>query len=319
MGKAERIRRTSAREKIAAQQAAARRMEARRRMFLAGGSVLAVLVIVIVLIVVKGASNTGASGTSAGAASGHTASASTTATVTKEIASVPASTLNAVGKGSGVNPLIATKGQPPLTSGGKPEMVYEGAEYCPYCAAERWAMAVALSRFGTFSGLHLIHSSNADVYTNTATLSFYKSTYTSKYLVFDPVEMYSEKQVGDGYATLQKPTATESALMTKYDGPPYVPSADSGSFPFVDIGNQYLVIGAQYLPSTLGTTSSVDSGHYGLNWTQIAGDLKNPSSPVAQAIDGTANSITAAICKITKNADTAVCSSAAATAGAGSL
>ena len=41
----------------------------------------------------------------------------------------------------------------PLTSGGKPEMLYIGAEYCPYCAAERWAMIVALSRFGTFSGL----------------------------------------------------------------------------------------------------------------------------------------------------------------------
>jgi hypothetical protein len=319
MGKAERIRRMNARERIAAQQAAARRMEARRRMFLAGGSVLAVLIVVVVLIIVKGANNTGASGTSAGATSGHTASAATTASVTKEIASVPASTLNAVGKGSGVSPLIATKGQPPLTSGGKPEMVYEGAEYCPYCAAERWAMAVALSRFGTFSGLHLIHSSNDDVYTNTATLSFYKSTYTSKYLVFDPVEMYSEKQVSDGYATLQKPTATESGLMSKYDAPPYVPSADSGSFPFVDFGNQYLIIGAQYLPSTLGTTASVDSGHYGLSWTQIAGDLKNPASPVAQGIDGAANSITAAICKITNNADAAVCSSAAATAGAGSL
>jgi len=313
MGKAERIRRMNARERIAVQQAAAQRAEARRRMFLAGGSVLGVLVIVIVLIIVKAASNTPA------AASGSAASSSTTATVTNEIAAVPASTLNSVGKGSGVSPMIATKGQPPLTSGGKPEIVYMGAEYCPYCAAERWAMAVALSRFGSFSGLHLIRSSNDDVFTNTATLSFYKSTYTSKYLVFSPVEMYSEKQVGDGYATLQKPTATESALMSKYDAPPYISSSDAGSFPFVDIGNQYLVLGAQYLPSTLGTTESVDPGHFGLSWTQIASDLKSPSSPVAKAIDGTANSITAAICKITNNSDAAVCNSAAATAGAGSL
>jgi thiol-disulfide isomerase/thioredoxin len=313
MGKAERIRRMNARERIAAQQAAAQRAEARRRMFLAGGSVLGVLVIVIVLIIVKAASNTPAS------ASGSAASSATTATVTNEIASVPASTLNSVGKGSGVSPMIATKGQPALTSGGKPEIVYMGAEYCPYCAAERWAIAVALSRFGSFSGLHLIRSSNNDVFTNTATLSFYKSSYTSKYLVFNPVEMYSEKQVGNGYATLQKPTATESALMSKYDAPPYISSSDAGSFPFVDIGNQYLVLGAQYLPSTLGTTESVDPGHFGLSWTQIAADLKSPSSPVAKAIDGTANSITAAICKITNNSDASVCNSAAATAGAGSL
>jgi hypothetical protein len=315
MGKAERIRRMNAREKIAAQQEAARRAEARRRMFLASGSVLGVLVIVIVLIIVKSTGNTTASTTS-----GPGASSATVTSVTKEIASVPASTLNAVGKGSGVSPLIPTKaGQPPLTSDGKPEVVYEGAEYCPYCAAERWAMAVALSRFGTFSGLHLIHSSNNDIFTNTATLSFYKSTYTSKYVAFDPVELYSEKPDGDGYAPLQKPTAEETLLMSKYDAPPYISSDDAGSFPFVDFGNQYLVLGAQYLPSTLGTTESIDPGHYGLSWAQIGADLKNPASPVAKAVDGAANSITAAICKITNNSDAAVCNSAAAAAGAGNL
>jgi hypothetical protein len=312
MGKAERIRRMNARERIAAQQAAARRAEARQRMFLASGSVLGVLVIVIVLIVLHGASNAPA------VASGSTATAATTTSVTKAATTVPASTLDAVGKGT-VSPLLATKGQPALTSGGKPEIVYMGAEYCPYCAAERWAMVVALSRFGSFSNLHLIHSSNNDIYTNTATFSFYKSSYTSKYLVFDPVEMFSNKPVPHGYATLQKPTAAENALMAKYDAPPYVPSTQSGSFPFVDIGNQYLVIGSQYTPSDLGTTQSVSPGHFGLTWTQIASDLKNPASPVAKDIGGAANSITAAICKITNNAPAAVCNSAAATAGAGSL
>jgi len=312
MGKAERIRRMNAREKIAAQQEAARRAEARRRMFLAGGSVLAVLVIVIVLIIVKAASNTPAT------AAGSAASSATTASVTRELTTVPASTLDAVGKGT-TNPLIPTKGQPPLTSGGKPEVLYMGAEYCPYCAAERWAMVVALSRFGTFSNLHLIRSANNDVFTNTATLSFYKSSYTSKYLVFNPVEMNSEKKVGNGYATLQKPTAAESALLTKYDAPPYIPQGSPGAIPFVDIGNQYLISGSQYLPSALGTTQSVSPGHFGLTWSQIASDVKNPSSPVAKDIDGAANSITAAICKITNNAPAAVCNSAAATAGAGSL
>ena len=195
-----------------------------------------------------------------------------------------------------------------------------GAEYCPYCAAERWAMVVALSRFGSFSNLKLIHSSSGDVYSNTSTLSFYHSSYTSKYLVFSPVEMYGEKATSSGgYNTLQKPTAAQTALMSKYDAAPYVPSADAGSFPFVDIGNQYLVIGAQYLPSNLGSTQSVDSSHYGLTWTQIAADLKNPSSSVAQGIDGAANSITAAICKIDKNAPASVCNSAAAKAGSGAL
>ena len=42
---------------------------------------------------------------------------------------------------------------PALTADGKPEVLYVGAEYCPFCAAERWPVVVALSRFGTWSGL----------------------------------------------------------------------------------------------------------------------------------------------------------------------
>ena len=49
--------------------------------------------------------------------------------------------------------------------GGKsPAMLYYGAEYCPYCAAERWAMTAALSRFGTWSELKITASSHTDVF-----------------------------------------------------------------------------------------------------------------------------------------------------------
>jgi hypothetical protein len=302
MGKAERIRRMNARERIAAQQAAARRAEARRRMFLASGSVLGVIVIVIGLIIWKNASSN-----SAGAvATGGKATAAEVSLVTKQITTVPASTLNAVGQGSGVSPLIATKGQPALVSGGKPEILYVGAEYCPYCAAERWAMTVALSRFGTFSNLRLIHSESSDIYPNTPTLSFYKSSYTSKYITFTPVEWFG--LVNNGHA-LQQRTPAEAALMAKYDAVPYVPSADAGSYPFLDIGNQYLDIGSQYLPSTLAR----------LTWAQVAADIRDPNNSVAKGVNGTANSITAAICKITKDAPAAVCNSASVRAGAGSL
>jgi thiol-disulfide isomerase/thioredoxin len=305
MGKAERIRRTNARERIAAQQAAARRAEARKRMWLASGSVLGVLAIVVGLIVWKNANSNSAS-----AAAGARATAAEESRVIKQITTVPAATLNTVGKGSGVGSLIPTSSQAALTSGGKPEIVYMGAEYCPYCAAERWAMVVALSRFGTFSNLHLIHSSSADVYPNTPTLTFYKSAYTSPYIQFSPLEMYSGKQVSKGqYATLEKPTAAETALMSKYDAPPYVQSTNAGSFPFLDIGNQYLAIGSQYLPSNLAS----------LTWSQVAADIRDPNSTVAKGVDGAANAITAAICKITKNAPAAVCNAPGTRAGAGAL
>jgi thiol-disulfide isomerase/thioredoxin len=304
MGKAERNRREGARERIAAQQAAARRAERRRQALIAGGSVLLVIAIAVVFIVVKAVRSSTAGRT-------DIADAEAIPAVAQQVASVPASTLDAVGRG-GASSMIPVSGAPALTADGKPEMVYMGAEYCPYCAAERWALAVALSRFGTFSNLHFTRSSSTDVYKNTPTLTFYKSRYSSKYLVFNPVELYTNKPDSGspaGYTTLQTPTAAESALMRKYDAPPYVPSSGTGSFPFVDIGNKYLVVGAQYVPSSLA----------GLTWSQVASQIKNPSSAVAKDVDGAANTITAAICKVTGNNPASVCSSSAAQAGSGAL
>jgi hypothetical protein len=309
MGKGERNRQQSARERIAAQQAAAKRAENRRRAIIAGSSVLAVIAIVVVLIVVKATNKPSAPGKS------PTATAALNASVISDLTTISPSVLNQVGSGpagsSAVTPLVTPVKKPAglLTSGGKPEMLYVGAEYCPFCAAERWAMAVALSRFGTFTGLHLIHSSSADIYSNTMTLSFYKSTYTSKYLTFVPVETTTENR----NVPLQNPTKAELALMNIYDAPPYVPSSEAGSYPFIDIGNQYIDDGAQYVPSVLGTNENIDASHYGLTWSQIAQDLKDPSSPVAQAILGTANHLTAAICKATHGQPGNVCSSPAVT------
>ena len=183
-----------------------------------------------------------------------------------------------------------------------------GAEYCPYCAAERWAMIVALSRFGTFSGLSTVHSASvngtgqAEPYPNTPTCTFHGSSYTSKYLTFTPVEMQTnipDKSTG-GYATLETPTAEQQALLTKYDVPPYVPSGSEGAIPFIYFGGKYIIAGASYNPT--GARRAV--------LEQIASDVKNnPSSDVAKAIGGTANYITAAICKMTGNQPASACTS----------
>ncbi len=102
---------------------------------------------------------------------------------------------------------ISTITDAALTSNGKPEMLYIGAEFCPYCAAMRWSMAVALSRFGTLWPLRGIHSSPTDVFPNTATLTFYKSSYASKYLIFTPVENETVTQ-----APLQQTTAEQQKI-----------------------------------------------------------------------------------------------------------
>jgi thiol-disulfide isomerase/thioredoxin len=218
------------------------------------------------------------------------------AAVASAITSVPASTLNAVGTGSGVTPVRPIAGhQPVLTSGGKPEVLYVGAEYCPFCAAERWALTVALSRFGTFSGLHFLHSSSTDYYPDTPTLTFYKSGYTSKYLTFTPVELETVT-----HAPLQALTASQQAVFAKYDSPPYVPAQNKQTFPFVDFGDQALINGAQYSPAALS----------GLTWSQVAAAIRNPDSTVGKEVNGAANMITAELCKLTHGQPANVCASA---------
>ena len=261
-----------------------------------------VVAAVAAMIVIKaaGTSNPPASASShlnatGGSSGAGTADTGTTALSPQVVAalSVPAATLDAVGSPSGdVLPNKIGNGSILKGADGKPLITYIGAEYCPFCAAERWSLAVALSRFGTFSNLSGTHSSVTDVYPDTQTLSFYGSSYSSPYIDFQPVEETTNQPAGAGYQTLQTPTAAQNALVAKYD--------PQGSIPFLDIANRYLITGSSFSPQVL----------QGLSRSQIAADLSVPDSPVAQAIDGTANDITAAITSVTGSQPAAVASSA---------
>jgi len=286
----------SRRERIAAQRAAARRAQTRNRLLIAGGAIVAVVAIVLGFALTSGHSSGGGSGGSGG---GTVPTGSALDHIVTTTTTVPVATSDSVGAGTASSNPTSITGAP-LTSGGKPEMLYMGAEYCPYCAAERWGMVVALSRFGTFSGLAATHSAatdgagNAEPYPNTATWTFAKSTFTSKYLTFTPVEMFTnvpDPSTG-GYTALQAPTAQQQALIGKYDA--------NGSIPFIDFGNKYLSVGASYDPAVL----------QGLTWSQIADDLHNPASPVAKGVLGTANYMTAAICGLTGNQPASACTPA---------
>jgi hypothetical protein len=304
MGKASRTKvDVSRREKIAAQRAAARKAERRRRILIASGAIVVVVVIVVVFVVVKLGSKTTPS---KAASNGPTGSA--LATVVDKVTTVPVSALNAVGNGGSqvdAKPIPVSPAVAALTANGKPEMLYLGAEYCPYCGAERWSMIVALSRFGTFSGLATVRSAVSDgaggrePFPDTPTFTFAHATYTSKYLAFSEVELSTsipDTSTG-GYTTLQQPTPAQQALLNKYDAPPYVDSSAAGAIPFLDFGNKYVSIGASYTPQVLS----------GLSWNTIATDLSNPNSSVAMAVDGTANYITAAICSMTSNQPASAC------------
>ena len=207
------------------------------------------------------------------------------ALVISTITSLPATQLEQAGTGSATNSIKKVSGSTLIGPNGKPEVFYLGAEYCPYCAAERWPMIIALSRFGTFTGLQTTTSSSTDIYPNTPTFTFRSATFASQYVAFQSVETSDRNQ-----NTLQTQTSDQQALVSKYD--------TTNSIPFVDFGNHYAFAGAMYLPDILGNMS----------WQQVADSLQQPGSPQASAILGSANLITAAICQISGQQPAAVCS-----------
>ena len=267
--------------------------------------VVLVVAAIATMVVIKAAGNSnppasasshvGAGAGAGGAGAAATADPGTTKLSPQVLAAltVPTATLDTVGSPSSV--ALPTKTGESTTAkdaAGKPLITYVGAEYCPFCAAERWSLAVALSRFGTFENLSGTHSSDTDEYPGTQTLSFYGSSYSSPYVDFQAVEEATNQPDGNSYRSLQAPTAAQTALMAKYD--------TQGSIPFLDIANRYVITGSSFSPQIL----------QGLSRSQIAADLSNPDSAVAQAIDGAANDITAAIASVTGNQPSSVGSSA---------
>jgi hypothetical protein len=185
---------------------------------------------------------------------------------------------------------------------GKPVLFYAGGEYCPFCAADRWSLIMALSRFGSFSGIETNASSTSDGYPGTPTFTFVKTTYTSPYLVFDAKEIAGATE----NTPLQSLTSGESSIFATYDVPPY--DSLQGGIPFIDFGGLYMTSGGSYDVGVLHVNQS-DSNSQALTYAQILSGLSKANSPIAQSIVGTANEYTAAICMMTNNTDKAVCSS----------
>jgi len=99
-----------------------------------------------------------------------------------------------------------------------------------------------------------------------------------------------EAQDRDGHP-LQTPTADQQQLINQYNFTGY---------PSIDIANRYLILGPLFSPDVLT----------GLSQRDIASQLSDPSSRVAQNILGSANYMTAAICAATHNQPASVCTAA---------
>lgn len=253
-----------------------------------GGGALGIVIVAVIVVVVV------ASGGHTGGGSGTPTATPVASDVLSAVTQPDPAALASIGTGgqSPTGNLTRLPGASVQTGrSGKPAVIYVGAEYCPFCAAERWVIVSALSRFGTFNHLDESTSSSTDAYPDTSTFTFVGASYTSSWVDFQPTELE-----GRDRKPLQSPSAQNADAFATYDKPPYTATAQG--FPFLDIGGRYTLSQTSFSPQLL----------QGLSWSEIASKLRNPSDPVAQAIFGNANILTAAICNATGNQPATVCS-----------
>jgi hypothetical protein len=214
-------------------------------------------------------------------------SAQITSTVINEATHISPAVYDQVGSGGVTNPIKHTGRATMVTLNNLPAFDYEGATYCPYCAAERWSIVAALSRFGTLTGLGLTQSSSTDVFPDTPTFDFETARLQSPYIAFREAEVADRS----GHA-LQTPASIVQSLDTQYNS--------GGGIPFISIGGELYTSGAGYAPSALS----------GLDWSAVGGDLANAGSNVTRAIIGNANFLTAGICVVTNGQPQDICGTA---------
>ena len=270
-------------ERQAAKRQAALEARRRRNQRYGLGSIILVIVIVATFVLVKVGG--GGSGTSSSDVS-PPAGTPIPAAVTSKLASIPLSTL-AAAPTSGVVTSPQAISDPPLKVDGKPDLLFVGAEFCPVCATERWAMYVALSKFGTFTPEPgRIHSAVGDG--DIPTLTFYKTTYSSPYFTFTPEETTTNQPDGDSYVPLQKLSPAQEKLWESH----------SDGFPWLDFGGKMELTSAQYNPEDL----------VGLSFNDIASAAGNNSTAVGADIDASANVLVRTICStLTGDQPASVC------------
>ena len=224
------------------------------------------------------------------------------AVVVAQVSGVPAAVFDAVGNGpANASWTAPTVLSPPstITDRGKPEVIYVGAEYCAFCAAERWPLVVALARFGQFTRLSAVASSSNAAFPAVHSFSFVGATYTSPYVVLSATEQFSNVRGPDGaFQSLgtvpaRDRPALDRASQAAADGMP------PGTLPLVDVAGIEALATSQFSPAVLGSAPM----------TSIAGQLANPTATTTEAIIAAANQLSAGICTATGQRPAAVCSS----------
>jgi hypothetical protein len=218
---------------------------------------------------------------------------------------------------------------PSISQGGKITFVYIGAQGCPYCAQERWAIAVALSNFGNFTNLFYDRSATNDGSVPTFLFNYSSSLYNA-YASLPPIYSngVAEEPYGDEYSTPFFEGAYYNSSYIKLDvydelissffvnttGLPsnirnsvLLPAQEGfgikdftfGGVPFFDMNNQYTFDGATVAPILCSSSSC--PGDY--TQQEVLSSIQNPvAGSFGEIVLGAANILTAQICVLLNNA-----------------
>lgn len=264
----------------ASRRAAIAQQRRRKQTLLALGAIVVVVAVVAVFVVVK---LTGGKGNVA--TGGRTP---VPASVYSGFTGVPVSALAAAANNYHTTDLTYPQvtNDPPITTSGKPEVLFIGGEFCPYCATERWSIVLALSKFGTWHNLTSIKSSPNDSsgIENVPTFSFYHASYTSPYFTLTTVEHWNRAQ-----GILQPVTASQQNLWNKY--------GSGGSIPFLYMNGKAVLTGAEYNPQLLLSGT----------FEQNAQSIIKGQSALASSVYANAGSIVSDLCRMTGGKPGSVC------------
>ncbi|MHB8438580.1 MAG: DUF929 family protein [Acidimicrobiales bacterium] len=233
------------------------------------------------------------------------------ASVVSAVTTLPGTAFDAVGAPAQTGPLPQVLGpQPPLDAGGHPVVAFAGAEFSPYNALASWALVTALARVGTWSDLGETHSAPTLVFGRLDTFSLDGAKYRSIYVTLRAAELYGDALSATtpaGYVSGSSASGALESALRRYDDP----AGGVPVLPFIDVDNQVVLAGSQGMGSPGVLT--------GLSMQAIAAQLSDPTTPVALAVLGEANEISAAICASDGEQPAVLCASAAVRAGAARL
>lgn len=165
--------------------------------------------------------------------------------------------------------------EPMKRSTGKSLVFFMGAGFCPFCAAERWAIVGALGNFGTWEGLVEDKSAGHDEkYLNVPTLSFAKARYSSEF-----VEFVGRETADRNFEPLQELDAKDYEILDTFNPDQIIP--------FLLVDGQFMQVGAGYSPKIIEA----------LDHSMVRSELQNPNSEIGKAIREEIDNITALVCK----------------------